>query len=157
MNRNVLLLLARLCLAIGLAGCSCLRAGEVVPQTIHELQVKAAAEPFSPAAVRTSGIVTWVDPSEGKYFQLQDNSAAGIQVSFNNTDWPLVGDTVELEGLLERGPYAPVIASGTFRHKGRGIRPVERVVLGGLDVDEILELHRATDGGAAGASGTVGT
>lgn len=131
MNRNVLLLLARLCLAIGLAGCGCLLAEEVVPQTIHELQIKAAAEPFSPAAIRTSGIVTWVDPSEGKYFQLQDNSAAGIQVSFNNTDWPLVGDTLELEGLLERGPYAPVIASATFRHKGRDIRPVAQNASGG--------------------------
>lgn len=125
-------MLARLCLALasGVMPCACLRAEETAPQTIRELQLKAATEPFAPVDIRTSGIVTWIDPIEGKYFQLQDRTG-GVQVSFTNTDWPLVGDTLEVEGRLERGPYAPVIGSARFRHKGRGTRPVAANASGG--------------------------
>ncbi|QJE97371.1 sensor histidine kinase [Luteolibacter luteus] len=119
-----------LCLVFGMVTGGCLRAEEVLPQAIGELQLKAATEPFEPVEIRTSGIVTWIDPGEGKFFQLQDRTG-GVQVSFTNVDWPLVGDTVEIEGRLERGPYAPVISNARFRHKGRGIRPVAANASGG--------------------------
>jgi len=113
-----------------MAVCGVLHAGETEPQTIRELQMKAATEPFEPLGVRTSGIVTWIDPIEGKYFQLQDRTG-GMQVSFTNVDWPLVGDTLEVDGVLERGPYAPVINGASFRHTGRGTRPVAANASGG--------------------------
>lgn len=96
--------------------------GQVIPQKIRELQVKATAESFAPVDVRTSGIVTWIDPAEGKFFQMQDDTG-GVQVSFTNIDWPLVGDRIEVAGVLERGPYAPVISGATFTHKGKGTLP----------------------------------
>lgn len=130
MNRNPSFLLVRLCLASGMVACGCLAAEEMAPQPIQELQLKAATEPFEPLEIRTSGIVTWIDPAEGKFFQLQDRTG-GVQVSFTNIDWPLVGDTLEIVGRLERGPYAPVISNATFRHKGRGIRPVAANASGG--------------------------
>ncbi len=122
-----------------------LRAQEVAPQTVRELQVKAATEPFAPVKVKTSGIVTWIDPTEGKYFQLQDQTG-GVQVSFTNIDWPLVEDTVEVEGVLERGPYAPVISNAKFRHKGKGSLPKAANASGGGLVNgeyngELVDIH----------------
>ena len=61
--------------------------------------------------------------------------------------------TVETHGV-----QVPCTAPRLCRDPGRrGIRPVERVVLGWLDVDEFLELQRAGDAGPPGARGTVGT
>lgn len=118
-------------LAWGMASlCGFARAAEPVAETIQELQIKAATEPFEPQVVETYGIVTWVNPTDGRYFQLQDRSA-GVQVSFTNIDWPTVGDTLVVTGTLERGPYAPVINGATFRHKGRGVRPVAANASGG--------------------------
>jgi deazaflavin-dependent oxidoreductase (nitroreductase family) len=75
-----------------------------------------------------------------------------------HTDWvknvhAAGGCTVET-----RGHSVTCTAPRLYRDPSRrGIRPVERAVLGWLDVDEFLELHRATDGGAAGVRETVGT
>lgn len=123
-------LLVCLSLAFGTMAGSGSRAEELPSQVINDLQLKASTEPFEPVEIRTSGIVTWIDPSEGKFFQLQDRTG-GVQVSFTNVDWPLVGDKLEVEGRLERGPYAPVISNARFRHKGRGIRPVAANASGG--------------------------
>jgi signal transduction histidine kinase len=118
---------------------------QVAPQKIRELQVKATAESFVPVEVRTSGIVTWIDPAEGKFFQMQDDTG-GVQVSFTNIDWPLVGDTIEISGVLERGPYAPVISSATFTHKGKGTLPKPANSSGGGLVNgeyngELVDVH----------------
>ena len=139
-------LLLRLCLLAGvLVPEGVLRAQEAALQTVRELQVKAATEPFTPGRVKTVGTVTWIDPTEGKYFQLQD-ATGGVQVSFTNIDWPLVDDTVEVEGVLERGPYAPIISKATFRHKGKGTRPDAANASGGGLVNgeyngELVDIH----------------
>ncbi|MCW1912023.1 sensor histidine kinase [Luteolibacter sp. GHJ8] len=119
-------------------------AGEI--PTIRELQVQATAEPFKPVEVRARGIVTWIDPTEGKFFQMQDDSGGGVQVSFTNIDWPLVGDTIEVSGILERGPYAPVISQASFVHKGKGTLPKPANSSGGGLVNgeyngELVDVH----------------
>jgi signal transduction histidine kinase len=120
-------------------------AGETARQPIIELQQKATAESFAPVEVRTSGIVTWIDPAEGKFFQMQDNTG-GVQVSFTNIDWPLVGDKIEVSGVLERGPYAPVISRAKFIHKGKGTLPKPANSSGGGLVNgeyngELVDVH----------------
>ena len=75
-----------------------------------------------------------------------------------HTDWvknvlAAGGCTVE-----SRGHRMTCTAPRLYRDPARhGIRPVERIVLGWLDVEEFLGLDRATDGDAAGTRGTVGT
>ena len=107
--------------------------------------MKATAEEFTPERVKTTGVVTWIDPTNGKYFQLQDRTG-GVQVNFINVDWPLVGDTVEVEGVLDRGPYAPVIDQAKFRHKGKGTLPVAANASGGGLMNgeyngELVDIH----------------
>ena len=120
-------------------------AAQVAPQKIRELQVAATAGSFAPLEVRTSGIVTWIDPAEGKFFQMQDETG-GVQVSFTNLDWPLVGDKIEVSGVLERGPYAPVISRASFTHKGKGTLPKPANSSGGGLVNgeyngELVDVH----------------
>lgn len=108
--------------------------------------MKAATEPFAPEAVRVSGIVTWIDPVQGKFFQLEQEKGGGIQVNFTNIDWPVVSDNVEVEGVLERGPYAPVISQAKFTHKGRGTLPKPANASGGGLLNgeyngELVDLH----------------
>ena len=117
-------------------------------QTIRELQMKAVAEPFTPLKVRTAGIVTWIDPTEGRFFQLQDQEpgGGGVRVTFTNIDWPLVGDTIELEGTLERGPYSPLISQAKFVHKGKEALPKGKNASGGGLVNgeyngELVDIH----------------
>jgi signal transduction histidine kinase len=107
-------------------------AGEAALQKIRDLQVTASTSPFAPQPVRTRGIVAWIDPAVGPHFQLQDDSG-GIRVDFTGADPPQVNDIVEVEGTLERGDYAPVIARGRLRPQGRGDRPrAENASGGGL-------------------------
>ena len=124
---------------------------EVEPpmQSIRELQAKAAAEPFTPLKVRTWGIVTWIDPTEGPFFQLQDQNPSrggALQVAFTSIDWPLVGDTLIVEGTLERGSYSPLISGATFVHKGKGSLPNPANASGGGLVNgeyngELVNIH----------------
>ena len=123
-----------------------LDAAEPAPQTIREVQVRATSESFTPVAVKTSGVVTWIDPTEGKYFQMQDEQNGGIQVSFTNIDWPVVGDKVEVIGTLKRGPYAPVISQASFIHKGKRALPEPVNASGGGLVNgeyngELVDVH----------------
>jgi len=92
------------------------------PPKVRDLQVAATTESFVPLTVKTKGIVTWADPALGKYFQIQDDTG-GMRVEFTGPEGPKVRDLVEVEGTLERGPYAPVISSATFVVRGTGERP----------------------------------
>lgn len=136
--------LLSLCCALW-AGIGTATAREAPTRNIRELQVQATAEPFTPVEVRARGIVTWIDPAEGKFFQMQDDTG-GVQVSFTNIDWPLVGDKIEVSGILERGPYAPVIARAKFIHKGKGTLPDPANSSGGGLVNgeyngELVDVH----------------
>jgi signal transduction histidine kinase len=99
-------------------------------EKVRALQARAATEPFEPLEVKTGGVVTWIDPTEGKWFQMQDDTG-GIQVTFTNAQWPAVGDKVEVSGVLDRGPYAPVIDRASFRNLGRGELPERKNASGG--------------------------
>ncbi|MEK7954261.1 ATP-binding protein [Luteolibacter soli] len=99
---------------------------------IRELQAKATTEDFTPVTVTTKGIVTWADPALGKYFQIQDEHG-GMRVEFTGPTGPKVKDLVEVQGTLERGPYAPVISAATFTVTGTGELPrAENASGGGL-------------------------
>ncbi|RYD58077.1 MAG: hypothetical protein EOP83_20905, partial [Verrucomicrobiaceae bacterium] len=107
-------------------------ADESVLHQIRELQVKATVEDFTPVTVKTKGIVTWADPALGKYFQIQDDTG-GMRVEFTGPDGPKVRDLVEVNGTLERGPYAPVISAATYSVTGTGELPrAENASGGGL-------------------------
>ncbi|MCW1886334.1 sensor histidine kinase [Luteolibacter flavescens] len=97
---------------------------------MRAIQGKAATEPFQPIEVKTSGVVTWTDPTEGRWFQIQDDTG-GVQVTFTNAEWPAVGDKVEVTGVLDRGPYAPVIDRATFTNLGKSELPERKNASGG--------------------------
>lgn len=106
--------------------------GQEALQKIRDLQVTASTSPFAPQTVRTRGIVTWIDPAVGAHFQLQDDSG-GIRVDYTGAVPPQVNDLVEVEGTLERGDYAPVIAGARLHPHGKGDRPrAENASGGGL-------------------------
>ncbi|WP_264487035.1 sensor histidine kinase [Luteolibacter arcticus] len=104
------------------AACVGAGAAESTLPKVRELQVMATTGSFTPVTVKTKGIVTWADPAQGKYFQIQDDTG-GMRVEFTGADGPKVRDLVEVEGKLERGPYAPVISAATFVVTGTGERP----------------------------------
>lgn len=105
-------------------------AEEPALKEVRELQVIATAESFAPITVRTKGIVTWADPAQGNYFQVQDENG-GMRVEFTGAEGPKVKDLVEVEGTLERGPYAPVISAATFTVTGTGTLPKAENASGG--------------------------
>lgn len=106
------------------------RAAEASPPKVRALQVAATAESFKPVTVKTKGIVTWADPALGKYFQIQDDTG-GMRVEFTGAEGPKVGDLVEVQGTLERGPYAPMISAATFTVTGKGDLPNPENASGG--------------------------
>src|SRR5688572_22790423 len=82
-----ILLRLRVLVAWSWVAACCLAAGaeELVPPKVRELQVKATAESFAPVTVKTKGIVTWADPAQGKYFQIQDDTG-GMRVEFTGAE-----------------------------------------------------------------------
>ena len=100
------------------------------PPKVRELQVMATTESFAPVTVKTKGIVTWADPALGNYFQIQDDTG-GMRVDFTGTAGPKVNDLVEIQGTLERGPYAPIISAATFTVTGTGTPPEPENASGG--------------------------
>ncbi|WP_035608245.1 histidine kinase [Haloferula sp. BvORR071] len=91
-------------------------------RTVRELQNEATAEAFTGADVVIEAVVTWADPSAGKYFYMQDASA-GMKVIYQGDIDPAVGDKVRVTGRLSRGPFAPVIENASFESLGKGVLP----------------------------------
>lgn len=128
----ILLLLRVLVACGGMVVCAVAGAEEPALKAVRELQVMATTESFVPVTVKTKGIVTWADPALGKYFQVQDENG-GMRVEFTGAEGPKVKDLVEIQGTLERGPYAPVISGATFTVTGTGELPrAENASGGGL-------------------------
>ncbi len=82
-------------------------------QSILETQKAAATDSFQTTRVKVEGVVTWVNPSKENFYYIQDPTG-GIQVSFDNGKWPQLGHEVTVEGMLERGEFAPAITRATF-------------------------------------------
>ena len=99
-------------------------------QTIREIQIDAASETFQEKRVRAKGVVTWVDETAGRQFYIQDETG-GIQVTFEGSVWPKLGDVVETEGLLAFGSFAPIISQATFENRGTSRLPTAKRASGG--------------------------
>ena len=82
-------------------------------QSILETQKAAATDSFQAIQVKVEGVVTWVNPSKENFYYIQDRSG-GVQVSFDNGKWPELGHEVIVEGLLERGEFAPAITRAIY-------------------------------------------
>ena len=112
-----------------LAAAARLAAAESV-QLIRDIQQLAAADPFQPVAARVGGVVTWVDPSAGKFFYIQDSSG-GVQVTFDHDRWPQLGEVLTVDGLLVRGDFAPAITGATITKVKRSPLPTPKNASGG--------------------------
>src|SRR5690606_10863291 len=85
------------------------------------------------------GVATFADPA-GRYFYLQDSSG-GVRVDTNGLNpRPIqVGDAFEVAGVIEQGPFAPLVSATTLVNIG--IMPLpeparatyDEAISGGLD------------------------
>jgi signal transduction histidine kinase len=117
-------------------------------QTIREIQMEAASETFQEKPVRTQGVVTWVDETAGRQFYIQDDTG-GIQITFEGSGWPKLGDVLETQGMLTFGSFAPIISRATFENRGTAPLPTpKRASVGGL-------LHGAFNGEYVSVDGWV--
>ena len=127
-----------LCFALQLAVFATLltpatRAAEAPPagtKSIRAIQKIASRDPFTETEIKVCGVVTWVDPTAGSIFSVQDETG-GVQVSSATGALPEYGDEVFIEGLLTRGPFTPIITRATFRRLGRGVLPSAMNASGG--------------------------
>jgi signal transduction histidine kinase len=111
---------------------------------IKEIQRMSASPSFRESAVGVSGIVTWVDPSAGRDFYIQDETG-GIQVIMrDDQSWPDVGDVVGVDGLLVRGEFAPAISQAAFRKLGRSELPETKWVSGDVLLNGAYTCERVT-------------
>jgi signal transduction histidine kinase len=106
------------------------RASDGDPQLIREAQELVASDSFQPVEVLVSGLVTWVDPEEGRSFYVEDASG-GIQVTFDEGPWPETGDISEVRGTLTRGEFAPKVERAVFTISGKGALPYAKPASGG--------------------------
>lgn len=86
---------------------------------IRAIQNIASRDPFTETEVKVRGVVTWVDATVGSTFYIQD-ATGGVSVSSGKEALPDYGDEVFVQGMLERGPFTPLITRATFRPLGRG-------------------------------------
>jgi signal transduction histidine kinase len=96
---------------------------------VRELQVAAIGE-TNGSEVALEGLVTWADPSAGKFFYLQDGSG-GIRVNYTGEKGPDPGDRVHVRGISNSGSFAPLIEATSFRFIGKARMPVAPYGSGG--------------------------
>ncbi len=87
------------------------------PKTIQAIQIAATQEPFTPHPVITEGVVTWDDPKEATRFYLQDKTG-GILVTARSPALLRSGDFVKVTGIVNRGPFSPVIEQAAVQKAG---------------------------------------
>ncbi len=100
------------------------------PRSVRYVQKQATAEGFTGADVVVEAVVTWADPSAGKYFYMQDSSA-GMKVSYLGDVGPEVGYKVRVKGRLSQGTFAPEIENASFESLGKDTLPATLYGSGG--------------------------
>ena len=96
---------------------------------VRELQAAAIGE-NNGSEVALEGLVTWADPSAGKFFYLQDGSG-GIRVNYTGEKGPAPGDRVHVRGISSSGSFAPLIEATSYRLIGKARMPVAPYGSGG--------------------------
>jgi signal transduction histidine kinase len=102
-----------------------IKAAELPPagtRPIRTIQNIASRDPFTETEIKVCGVVTWVDATVGSTFYIQDVTG-GVRVSSGTEALPELGDEVFVQGVLERGPFTPLITRASFRPLGRGVLP----------------------------------
>ncbi|MGL4398896.1 MAG: ATP-binding protein [Luteolibacter sp.] len=102
--------------------------GETKP--IRAVQTIASRDPFAETEVKVRGVVTWVDATVGSMFYIQD-ATGGVRVTSGTAALPEFGDEVSVQGMLERGPFTPLITRATFLPLGQGTLPIAMNASGG--------------------------
>lgn len=97
---------------------------------IRAVQTIASRDPFTETEVKVRGVVTWVDATVGSMFYIQD-ATGGVRVSSGTESLPEFGVEVFIQGMLERGPFTPLITRATFRPLGQGTLPTAMNASGG--------------------------
>lgn len=105
-------------------------ASDVPIQPIHEVQRAAEVPSFVEVSVRVTGVVTWVDPSAGRDFYLQDPTGGIRVIMMSGGTWPKIGERVTVEGVLSLGEFAPVISRATCSVLGKAVLPAIQYVSG---------------------------
>jgi len=99
-------------------------------KTVRELQTAAMGENGKGPEVALEGVVTWADPSAGKFFYLQD-ATGGIRVNYTGETGPVSGDKLHVRGISNPGSFAPFIEATSFRNLGKARMPVAPYGSGG--------------------------
>ncbi|RYD63148.1 MAG: hypothetical protein EOP83_12895, partial [Verrucomicrobiaceae bacterium] len=103
---------------------------EPAVKTVRELQAAAMGENIRGPEVALEGVVTWADPSAGKFFYLQDTTG-GIRVNYTAETGPTPGDRLHVQGIPNPGSFAPLIEATSFQNLGRARMPVAPYGSGG--------------------------
>lgn len=123
-------------------------------QSILGIQKAAATDSFQTTRVKVEGVVTWVNPSKENFYYIQDASG-GIQVSFDNGKWPELGHEVTVEGMLERGEFAPAVTRASYVQGKRMELPTAKPASGGGLLNGAYSCERVTVDGWVRSAKTI--